>query len=310
MSNETSSSTNSIETSLTRTIKLILFAIPLGPSLLCSLHIMICIACKHKLRHRTNHVMISIIIVDFIELTYDLVAITMPYLKTGHIYNLSLCFYWVTGNYALQGISAWLMAWASIDRYLLIFCHRLLSTFTRCDLPLIIIHGFVILWYVIITITHPCTENWFDGTRFLCGGPCFNMYSVTAMADWILIVLMPAMILIIVNLLLLVRIFVQKLWLRSSFNNRRLQWRKTANLLIQLLGITIVFLITQVPLAILCLVQIFLVPDFLIDISHIWLYYMPYFIYMTTPFAYIVTTKECRTRIFRQQQHRIYPVYR
>ena len=98
-------------------------------------YIMICIASKHKLRHRTNHV-------------------TMPYLKTRHIYNLSSCLYWVTGNYALQGISAWLTAWASIDRYLLIFYHRLLSTFTRSDLPLIIIHVFVVLWYVIITITH------------------------------------------------------------------------------------------------------------------------------------------------------------
>ncbi|CAF4167672.1 unnamed protein product [Adineta steineri] len=121
---------------------------------------MICFVFESKLRRRNNHVMIAIIIIDFIELIGDLTAIALPYLHTGRVYNLSVCLYWVTGNYALQGIAAWLMAWASIDRYLLIFHHRLRTTFIRHDLPLASICIFVVSWYITITLTHPCSEDW------------------------------------------------------------------------------------------------------------------------------------------------------
>ena len=68
-------------------------------------------------------------------------------------------------------------------------------------------------------------------------------------------------------------------------------------MLVQLLAISFVFLITQVPLVIIALVQLFGRADFLIDISHVWLYYSPYLIYVVTPFAYVATTKDCQKRI-------------
>ncbi|UJR17831.1 hypothetical protein I4U23_004730 [Adineta vaga] len=203
-------SDGSIETSLTRTIKLVLFAVPLGPSLMCSLYIMLCFVFESNLRRRTNHVMIAIIIIDLIELIGDLIPISLPYLYTGCIHNIFICLYWVTGNYTLQGIAAWYMAWASIDRYLLIFYQLLRPTFIRHDLPLLIIGIFIVSWYIIITFTHPCSEDWFDKTKFLCGGPCFNTSAMTATIDWILIVLIPALLIIVVNLVLLEKVLFQK----------------------------------------------------------------------------------------------------
>src|SRR5690349_3134646 len=120
MSNYTLSLQTSLETSLTRTIKLILFSIPLGPSLICSVFIIMCVIRERNLRRRSNHVMIFIIVIDFVELMCDLVPISLNYFHTGHVLSLSICHYWVIGNYLLQGISSWLMAWVSIDRYLLI----------------------------------------------------------------------------------------------------------------------------------------------------------------------------------------------
>jgi len=157
---------------------------------------------------------------------------------------------------------------------------------------------------MIVTLTHPCSENSFDGTQFLCGGPCFSSSIITVTADWILIVLLPALLIIVFNLLLFGRVALQKCQHRHSFERRVLTWRKTRKVLVQLLGIILTFLITQVPLVILSLVQLFGPADFLIGISYIWLYYMPYLIYIVTPFAYIATTKDCQKCICKRQ-HRI-----
>jgi hypothetical protein len=240
--------------------------------------------------------MVAIVIINFLELICDLVPISLPYLHTGHVRSLSICFYWATANYTLQGLSAWFTAWASIDRYLLIFGHRVRNTFVKHDLPLLIICIFVVGWYISVTVTHRCDAHWFDGTQFLCGGPCFD-------SDRILIVLLPALLIIAFNLLLFGRVMFQKYRHHPGFQKRSFTWRKNRKLLIQLLPIAFVFLTAQVPLVILSLVHLFGPADFLIDVSSIWLYYAPYLIYIVTPFAYIATTKECQKRICGRRHH-------
>ncbi|CAF1194230.1 unnamed protein product [Adineta steineri] len=237
----------------------------------------------------------------------DLVPISLNYFYTGHVYNLSICLYWVTGNYTLQGISSWLMAWASIDRYLLIFFYRLRSTFLRHDIQIIGVCVFVIVWYITLTFTHPCSEDWFDGTQFLCGGPCFNNDTVIVTIDWILIVLLPTLLIVIFNLLLLGRVIFQKCRRRLGVDRRSFVWRKNRKLIIQLLAIVFIYLITQLPLSIFSLIRLFGPTDFLIAISLIWLFYTPYLIYIITPFAYIATTKECQKRVCRCRNY-IHPL--
>ena len=217
MANDTAPLKMTLETPVTRIIKLVLFSVPLGPSLLCSLYIMMCVIYEPRLRFRVNHAMIAIVVISFLELACDLIPISLSYLYTGHVRNVSLCLYWVTGTYTLQGIASWLTAWASIDRYLLIFFHRLRNTFLRHDFPLLSIHLFVAGWYIVITLTHPCSDNGFDGTAFLCGGPCFNSDIRTATADWILIVLLPALVVVVSNLFLLGSVLLKKVSTSSRF---------------------------------------------------------------------------------------------
>ena len=306
MTNDISSINTSLETPLTRMIKFVLFSAPLGPSLICSLYIIFCFFHEDNLRRRPNYVMIAIIVIDFLELIADLLPITLFFLYNGHVYSLSICLYWVTGNYTMQGISAWLTAWASIDRYLLIF-FRNQNTFLRHDLPILVIFIFLIIWYLIVTLTHPCRQDRFDGNEFLCGGPCFNDNVVTATADWIVIVLLPALLIAVFNCLLLIRVLMQKHRRRTGLVRRTFSWRKKLKLFIQLLSVSLVYLIAQVPLVMISLVHLFGPTNFLIDISHIWLYYMPYLIYIVTPFAYVATTKECQ-KYFRKWRNRVEPV--
>jgi len=199
MSNDTSSSVPCLETPLTRTIKLILFSVPLGPSLVCSLYAFMCFIRERNMRRRANHVMIAIILIDFLELMCHLVPISLSYFYTGHVHSLSICLYWATGNYTLQAVSSWLMAWASIDRYLLIFFYHLRDTIRRHDIPLLGVCVFVVGWYSTLTFNHSCSEDWFIGTQFLCVGPCFTSSTIIVTADWILNVLLPTLLIVAFN---------------------------------------------------------------------------------------------------------------
>lgn len=307
MSNETSLLPTGPETSLTLVIKLILFSVPLAPSLLCSLYIFMCCIYERSLRRRPNHIIISIIVIDFVELMCDLVPISLNYFATGHVYSLSLCCYWVTANYLLQGISSWLMAWVSIDRYLLIFSSRNKDTFLRHDGPILLICLFVTIWYIVLTFTFTCTKTLSHGTQFLCGGPCFNSNVAVETADWILIVLLPTFIIVLFTAVLLSRVLFQKCRRFTAFDNRSFTWRKNRKLLIQLSAIIIVYFVTQFPLSIFSIVRLLGPPHFLSNISLVWLYYTPYLIYIAVPFAYLATNKECRKRLSKSQ-HRVEPI--
>lgn len=284
----------SIETALTLTVKKYLFGIPLIPSLLCSMFIFISAIYNRNLRRRTNRIMLLIIFVDFIELLCDLVPISLYFFATGHVYSLSVCHYWASGNYLLQGISSWLMGWASIDRYLLIFHSQIRDTVFRHELPIIILCTFVTIWYIVLTLTYTCTKTWVDGQKFLCGGPCFDAHISMVTADWILIVLLPTLAIVIFNALLLIRVLIQKCHRLPGATNRSFAWRQNRKLIIQLLSIIIVYAITQCPLAIFSIIRLLGPSNFLIDVSLIWLFYTPYLIYLIVPFAYVATTKECQ----------------
>ena len=292
------------ETSLTRHIKFYLFSIPLVPSLLCSIYLMICFVRQPNLRHFPNHVMICIIIIEFADLTLDLIPLALPYFYTGYIYSVSLCGYWSVGNYGLQAIASWLMAWASIDRYFLIFSYYRRHTYIRYDVPIVVIFLFVIVWYIILVLLHPCTDNWYDINQFLCSGPCFNDQPLIASLDWVVVVLLPTLVIVVFNILLLARVLIQKYRQKTTMNQRSFTWRKNRKLLIQLLGIIFAYLITQFPLAIFSVVRLLGPSDFLIEICLLWLFYTPYLIYIITPFTYLGTTKECRINIWKRQ-HRI-----
>jgi len=198
--------------------------------------------------------------------------------------------------------------------FLFIILLKCLLCLNRNDVPLLGVCAFVVGWYITMTLTHSCNADWFDGTQFLCGRPCFTSDTIIVTADWILNVLLPTLLIVAFNLLLLGRVIFQKCWRRTGFDRRSFTWRKNRKLLVQLLAIILIYFITQLPLAIFTIIRLFGPTDFLINISLVWLFYTPYLIYIITPFVYIATTKEWQKRIFGRRHGvapaPIIPIYR
>lgn len=83
------------------------------------------------------------------------------------------------------------------------------------------------------------------------------------------------------------RVILQKQRVNSPMN-----WRRTRNMSIQLLGMVIVFLFTQIPLMIFALIRLSFDPTFLTTLLSLWYYYTSYLIFLLIPFSYVITTIE------------------
>ena len=285
-----------LETTWTRLIKFSVLLVLEIPSLLCSVFIFFCYAHERELRRWQNHGFILISVCNFLITAAELPS-TLSFFRTGYPLSstASFCFYWIFVNYTLTGISLHLMAVASMERYILIFwtryfhrtaLHRQLAHY----LPLVITLTFAFVWYTVIIFFHPCPPNAeFDYSSFVCGGACYQISKFWATMDWILMSLVPVFTITAFNGLLLTQVFWEKRRVRQA-----LTWRKTRKMVIQLSATVCLYLITQLPVAILSIIGLLgKMSEELAHITLVWLYYLPYLIYLLSPFAYVLTTKEC-----------------
>ncbi|CAF4871275.1 unnamed protein product, partial [Rotaria sp. Silwood1] len=152
-------------------------------------------------------------------------------------------------------MSLYLMAVASLERYILIFwSHYFHRTILRRQLihyiPLLFVITLPVFWYAALLLFYVCPpEAEFNYNYFVCGGACYQSSKIWATIDWILMSLLPVLSITIINVLLLTQVFWQKRRVRQA-----LTWRKTRKMIIQLSATVFLYLITQLPLAILSII--------------------------------------------------------
>ena len=222
------------------------------PSIICSLFVLYHLLFNRVLRHALhNHVFIIII---FINLTVKLTdgMWTLHYYRTNTVSSstIGFCLLWMYVNYALYVATTMLVAWATIERHILIFHDRWVSNKTKRVsfhyLPLAILLLYCLGFHVVGIFFPPC-ENTFDFTQVICGRPlCF--YNIREAALWDVVVhdLAPSMIIISFSLALLLRILYQKHRMRQPIS-----WRKHRKMAIQLLSISLLYLVIRIPAMIL-----------------------------------------------------------
>ena len=295
----------SLETPTTRIVKFSVLLLLDVPSVLCSLFIFFCFIREQQLRRWQNHAFVSLTVCNFLITTAEL-PMTLSFFRTGRVQltSISYCFYWIFANYTLNGVSLYLMAVASLERYILIFWSRQLHrTVLRRRLvhyvPLVSALTFSTIWYAALLVLHPCAAGTtFDYTSFVCGGACYQSSRVWATLDWVLSSLTPVLLIICLNSFLLGQVVLEKRHVHQA-----LTWRKTRKMVIQLSATVFLYLIAQMPQAIISVISQFgPMSDGLSYVTFVWLYYLPYCIYLLSPFAYVLTTKECHGYLRRAQR--------
>lgn len=234
---------------------LLIFTIP---SLICSLFVIYRYLSNQILRNGLhNHSILLLVIVNVILIITDVSWMLDNLRRGGQVFSPtpSFCLLWWIIDDSLYGLQTVILAWASIERHILIFHSKYVSTrkqklIYRC-LPPSLLTIYMFVFHIGVILYAPC-ENQFDYNELECGSnPCY--LNVTFLSTWDLIVnsIIPTLIIAIFNLALLYRIIAQKQRLRQPID-----WRKHRRMSMQLLSLSGVYLFLNLPMIVIMFIQL------------------------------------------------------
>ena len=238
-----------------------LYLVPLVPSTGCSL-----VALHHLLFYRAarralnNHVIIVLLLIDLVsQLTIFPWMLVYYGREEQWDRSLALCAIWGFIDWGLYLTQVIVFSWASIERHILIFHDRWVSTrhkrFVGHYLPLIVLLLYCLIFYGLVYFFPPC-ENSIRASSTYCITPC--LYKSRALNLWESIVhqIIPNTIIVVFNVALLVRTLWRKYRLHQA-----IQWRKHRKMTIQLLSISLLYLIFSGPNTLLVFLKLCNIPD-------------------------------------------------
>ena len=229
-------------------IRFWLYLIPDTLSILCSLFVLYQLLFDRTLRQSLhNHVIILLVLIGLIyELTS--VPLMLHYYCFGSAWILAASFphLWTFIDYLCYAIQIIGFAWASMERHILIFHSRWLSTRKKRlfihYLPMVAILVYCFIYYFTL-ILFPFCEKFIIPSPFN-GVPiaCILLHPITLTYDTVSHQIIPTIIIITFSLALLIRVLRQR-----STLNRAIEWRKQRKMTIQLLSISILYLLFMGP---------------------------------------------------------------
>lgn len=194
-----------------------------------------------------NHVIILLLFCALVEQITDL-AWQSHYYRTGTalISTPVFCYCWVFMSAWMYISSFFLMAWASIERHMLIFHAHCFSTkykrFFFHYLPLSSCILWPLLFYLLTIFIIPCNTSIRYNRRFCSLYNCVIAPYWSSMVDSIGNYVVPSFITVIFSVALFVRV------VRSRYNvRRRLEWRNYKKMALQLLPLSTLYLLLQFP---------------------------------------------------------------
>ena len=212
-----------------------------------------------------------------------------------------LCAIWHSLDYIFTGCTLWCKAIFTLERYLLVFhLHLLRSQRQKLlfhHIPLICINLYLILFYLLMQIILRCNRN-IEFDRHLCGTNCIDQINALSIFNWLFNILLPVFIIILGSLLLLVRV----LWKRREMQRNVRYWLKNRKMIVQLLGIALIYTLVWLPLTVFSLIETFgsSSGDVYRTVSE-HLYFLTYLCAMTVPILALSLSPELQ-RPFRRCQ--------
>ncbi|CAF1155717.1 unnamed protein product [Adineta steineri] len=263
LSNLSINSSTSLETDI-NSIKYIILLSFLIVSLVLSLFIFYHILITPATRKLNCHIIIILLCLNFLQTSTDL-PILISIFHTGYLRPASsvFCTFWVWYDFSLNAMGICLMAFASIERHIIVFKWKFfqnqIKRYIFHYLPIIIILCWIPLFYIVAVVISPtCQQNW-SYNLISCGQPCYVLYDKYLSGfDFIFHLLISIIIIAISNLTLCIRIIYQKRKIQHAADQRRQQ-----KMAIQLISIAALYIAGWFPSIIIQLIQLYFDPSFL-----------------------------------------------
>lgn len=204
-----------------------------------------------------NHSILLLIILNVIFIFTDVAWMLDAFRHSGTVsfHTPAFCLIWWFFDFALYSIQTNILAWASIERHILIFHSRYVNTRKQRllyhYLPPLVLIIYLILFHLGVFFFPSC-ENEFHYNQTECGiHPCYLDLDFLAIWDKLLHHIIPTFVIAFSNIALLYRIIAQKKRLR-----RPIQWKKHRRMAIQLLSISAVYVFVNLPTMIFIIVEL------------------------------------------------------
>jgi len=223
------------------------FLIVLIPAIVCSFFTLYQFLFNRTLRKtHNNHVIIAVLFVGLIcQLTnYPWM---LYYYNFEGIWERSVvfCSIWAYLDWAFYVLQTMILAWATIERHIFIFHDRWIATqkkrFIVHYLPIIILPIYCISFYVYFDFLSPC-ENALQNNYMRCIYLCIYDSNTFNIGETIGHQIIPCVIILVSSSTLLGRV----IWKKKRMN-QPVQWRKHRKMAIQLLSMTMVYLLLYFP---------------------------------------------------------------
>ena len=275
------------------------YLVPLVPSILCSIFVLYHLLAKRALRNAVNNHVV-ILMVSF-GLLYEITDIVwyIHFYRTGTpiLATETFCRVWVFIDGAVYVIIALLMAWASIERHILIFHSSWVATrvqrFFLHYLPLIIACMYPTVFYGVIFFVLPC-DVWYGYNLATCNQyACISWTPSLSLWDSAANYIAPVFVIVVFSVALLARVVYRKCRVHG-----RVEWRNYRKMAVQLLSISAIYFVFLLPPTILSTAYTAGLPWDDSEYYYTALYF-GYYTVLLTPFVCVMPLPELRSKFKR-----------
>jgi hypothetical protein len=258
------------------------------PSLICSLFIFYQYLSDPIRRHALhNHTILIILMANIILILTDFSWTLDSLRRPGHVLSSTeaFCMIWWVLDFTSYNTQTIILAWASIERHILIFHRQLISTrkkrFYYHYLPPIILTTYLTSFYIVVIFFPPC-QNEFDFAAVECGShTCYLDVMYLGLWDLIVHNLLPTLTIAVFSLALIYRVIAQRKRIHQP-----IRWRNYRRMSMQLLSLSAVYLFLNLPLTILMLVSLFRGAESPFSFgTQIYIFFLTYSVTLSLPFV-------------------------
>lgn len=278
-------------------LKFWLYIVFLIPSIICALLLLIEFLSDRTLRHSLSNHMIIFILSTVLFCQFTMYPWMLHYFNQDGIWyrSFAFCVVWGFIDWAIYMLQLLLFAWTSIERHILIFHDKFVSTRRRRILfhylPPLIITLYWILFYTFVYF-YPSCENIYDTELVLCATAClFNDFKFRAFETFFNNIL-PNFIIIAASLTLIVRIFLQR-----SRMNQPLRWRKHRKMTIQLVSVSAMYLLVTSPWALIIFLRMCGWSTYTAEAWDYYAFFISYYIVLLFPFFVVFSLPGYKQRL-------------
>ena len=233
---------------LTPRIRFWFYLVPLVPSILCSIFVLHRLLAKRALRTApNNHVVILILSFGLLYEITDVVWYTDFY-RTGAPLSATpaFCLTWIFIDASVYVTITLLMAWASIERHILVFHPDWIATKTSCFfihyLPMLICSVYPATFYAYMFFVESCDVPYDYSVPTCYRYPCVDRRPLVALWDSVVHNLLPIFIIVIFSMALCARVVHHRCRAHG-----RVAWRTYRKMSVQLLSISAIYFVFLLP---------------------------------------------------------------